>query len=84
MDKYLVVDFNTAYGRELTAEEEQTVTDMLGVWGKLEASVAKSPALVKKGIVFGLGLAAGVQRGSIKMRKPRPKKTVKRSGMAED
>lgn len=79
MDKYMVVDFNTAYGRELTAEEEQTVNDMLGVWGKLETSVSKNPALVRKGIVFGMGLAAGIQNGAIKLRKPRPKKVAKAS-----
>lgn len=65
MNKKQVISFNQAYSYEPTEQEAQLVNDMLAVWGKLEPAAAKSPATIRKGIVFGLGLAKAVSRGEI-------------------
>lgn len=57
MNKEAVKVFYRAYGYEPTEQEKATVKDMLAVWAKLEKPASKNPALLRKGIVFGLGLA---------------------------
>lgn len=75
MDKTLMLDFNTAYGHEPTADEQQTINDLLAVWAKLDTAAKKNPSLIRKGIVFGLGLAEGIRAGKIQIRKARAKRT---------
>lgn len=57
MNKEAVKVFYKAYGYEPTEMEKATVKDMLALWAKLEKSASKNPAILRKGIVFGLGLA---------------------------
>ena len=57
MNKKTVKMFYEAYGYEPTESEQTTIKDMMGIWAKMEKSVAKNPAILRKGIVFGLGLA---------------------------
>ena len=75
MDRRVVIDFNTAYSYEPTPEEKQLIADLLTVWGKLEASAGKNPALIRKGIVFGMGIKAAMANGDIIPRPVREKKT---------
>ncbi len=72
MDKGMVVAFNEAYATEVTAEEKQLVSDVLAVWGKLDATAAKNPALLRRGIVFGIGLQKSLTAGKIVLRPVRP------------
>ena len=76
MDRRAVIDFNVAYSYEPTKEEQQLIAELLTVWGKLETSAAKNPALIRKGITFGLGLRDAMAKGQII---PRPAK-AKRAG----
>lgn len=57
MNKKTVMTFYQAYGYEPNKETEQVIKDVLAVWAKTDKHVAKSPALLKKGVVFGMGLA---------------------------
>ena len=57
MNKEAVKVFYKAYGYEPTEMEKATVKDMLALWAKLEKSASRNPAILRKGIVFGLGLA---------------------------
>jgi hypothetical protein len=57
MNKEAVKVFYKAYGYEPTEQEKATVKDMLALWAKLEKSASRNPAILRKGIVFGLGLA---------------------------
>ena len=78
MNKQQVQSFNKAYSYEPTEQEAQLITDTLAVWAKLEPSAAKNPALLRKGAVFGLGLAAALAAGEITLppvkKKPAGKK----------
>lgn len=65
MNKNTVVSFNKAYSFEATEQEAQLVNEMLLVWGKLESSVGKTPAAIRKGILFGMGLARALAAGEI-------------------
>lgn len=65
MNKNTVINFNRAYSYSPTAEEKQLITELLSVWGKLEPSVGKTPATIRKGILFGMGLAAALAAGEI-------------------
>ncbi len=73
MERSLVIGFNTVYAIEATPEEKQLVNDLLTVWGKLEPTVGKNPALVRKGILFGLALQKEIKGGVIKLRPVRRK-----------
>ena len=64
MNKQAVRVFNEAYGYEPTEKEKATVKDMLAVWGKMEKSASRNPALLRKGIVFGMGLALALLAGN--------------------
>lgn len=57
MNKKTVMKFYQAYGYEPSQETEKVIKDVLAVWAKTDKNVAKSPALLRKGVVFGLGLA---------------------------
>ena len=65
MNKNTVMNFNRAFSYEPTAAESQLVNELLAVWGKLEPAAAKNPATIRKGIVFGMGLAAALTAGEI-------------------
>lgn len=67
MNKNTVISFNKAFAFEPTKQEAQLVSDMLLVWGKLEPAAAKNPATIRKGIVFGMGLAAALAAGEISL-----------------
>lgn len=65
MNKQAVKLFYEAYGYEPTEHEKTTVKDMLAVWGKMEKSASKNPALLRKGILFGMGLALALLAGNV-------------------
>ena len=65
MDRTLFLQFNKAYATEATPEETQLVNDLLNVWGKLETTAAKNPAMYRRGILFGLALQKGIDAGEI-------------------
>lgn len=65
MDRKQVVTFNNVYAAEATPEERQLVSDMLQVWAKLETSVQKNPALIRKGVLFGLALQKAITAGQV-------------------
>lgn len=69
MNKQAVKQFYEAYGYEPTESEKATVKDMLAVWAKMEKAAAKNPALLRKGIVFGLGLAFSLMAGNVQATK---------------
>ena len=64
MNKEAVKVFYKAYGYEPTEQEKATVKDMLALWAKLEKSASRNPAILRKGIVFGLGLAFSLLAGN--------------------
>lgn len=78
MNRNTVTSFNLAYSYEPTGEVTQLIGDLLTVWGKLEPAAAKNPALIRKGIIFGLGLAEAIQKGEIKPEPLRAKRAFKR------
>ena len=85
MIKSQVLSFNAAYSYEPSPEENQLGGDMLAVWGKLEPAAAKNPALIRKGIIFGMGLAAALEAGEIvappvRAKRPGKKQPGQRSG----
>lgn len=65
MNKNTVVSFNKAYAFEPSERQAQLISDMLAVWGKLEPSVSKTPSAIRKGIIFGMGLASALAAGEI-------------------
>ncbi len=65
MDRRMVISFNRAYSAEPTPEERQFVSDLLTVWGKLEPAAGKNPALIRKGILFGMALQKAITEGQI-------------------
>ena len=77
MNKNTVISFNKAFAFEPTKQEAQLVSDMLLVWGKLEPAAAKNPALIRKGVVFGMGLAKALAAGEISL--PEVKKKTART-----
>ena len=77
MNKNTVMNFNRAFSYEPTAAESQLVNELLAVWGKLEPAAAKNPATIRKGIVFGMGLAAALAAGEISL--PEVKKKTART-----
>lgn len=79
MTKTQIKNFNLAYSYEPTDKEAQLITDVLAVWGKLEPSAAKSPALLRKGVVFGLGLAAALAAGKISLPEVKAKTAGKKT-----
>lgn len=79
MNKTQVQNFNKAYSYEPTEQEAQLISDTLAVWQKLEPAAAKAPATIRKGIVFGLGLAAAVSRGEITLPTVKAKAAGKRT-----
>ena len=74
MDRSMVIDFNRAYSMEATPEERQLVTDLLTVWGKFEAAAGKNPALIRKGILYGMALQKLIAAGEIAIRPIRGKR----------
>ena len=72
MDKRIVMDFYQAFSFEPGASARTVIDDVITVWGKMDKSVGKNPALIRKGIVLGLGLAEGLRTGKIA-----PRRTVK-------
>ena len=74
MDRRIVIDFNKAYSKEATPEEQQLVTDLLAVWGKFEAAAGKNPALFRKGILYGMALQKLIAAGEVSIRPLREKR----------
>ena len=68
MDRKLFIDFNRAYAAEPTAEERQLVGDLLTVWGKLDSTAAKHPAMFRQGIFFGMALQKAIAAGEIQLK----------------
>lgn len=77
MDKRTVIAFNSAYAAEPTARELQLVNDMLSIWGKLEPAAGKSPAIYRKGILFGLALQKAITAGAVILPEVKPKRKDK-------
>lgn len=75
MDRSLVVDFNTAFIGEATAEEKQLINELVNVWGKIDLTVAKNPAIFRRGILFGMSMQKAIARGKISLRPVREKRT---------
>ena len=63
MNKKRVLEFYTAFGYEPTPAQAELLKDMLNIWGRFEKSAAKNPALLRKGILFGMGLAFSLMAG---------------------
>lgn len=80
MDKRIVIAFNKAYAQEPTERELQFVNDLLTVWGKLEPTAGKSPAIYRKGILFGMALQKAVNAGEIVLPEARAKRKAKAQG----
>lgn len=74
MDRRIVIDFNKAYSMEAAPEERQLVTDLLTVWGKFETAAAKNPALIRKGILYGMALQKLIAAGEVSFRPIRGKR----------
>ena len=74
MDKRIVIAFNKAYGTEPTERELQFVNNLLTVWGKLEPTAGKTPAIFRKGILFGMALQQGIDAGEIVLPEVKPKR----------
>ena len=77
MDKRTVIAFNTAYATEPTEPEKQLVNDMLNIWGKLEPTAGKSPAMYRRGILFGIALQKAIAAGEIMLPEAKPKRKNK-------
>ena len=65
MDRRTVIAFNVAYASEPTEQERQLVNELLTVWGRFEPAAAKSPAIYRKGIFFGMALAQAIAAGKV-------------------
>lgn len=74
MERTLVINFNKAYSADSTPEEKQLVNDLLTVWGKLEPAAARNPALIRKGILFGIALQKAIAAGEIIIRPVRERR----------
>lgn len=74
MDRRIVINFNKAYSMEATPEERQLVTDLLTVWSKFETAAAKNPALIRKGILYGMALQKLIAAGEVSFRPVRGKR----------
>ena len=77
MDKRIVIAFNKAYAQEPTERELQFVNDLLTVWGKLEPTAGKSPAIYRRGVLFGIALQKAIDAGEIVLPEARPKRKAK-------
>ena len=77
MDKRTVIAFNTAYGTEPAETELQLVNDLLNLWGKLEPGAGKTPAIYRKGILFGMALQKHIDAGKIVLPEAKPKRKNK-------
>ena len=67
MDRRTVIAFNRTYAAEPTAEERQLVGDLLAVWGKLEPTAAKHPAMYRQGVLFGMALQKAIAAGEVEL-----------------
>lgn len=65
MDRRTVIAFNTVYAAEPTDREKQLVNELLAVWGRFETAAAKTPAIYRKGIFFGLALQKALTAGRV-------------------
>ena len=74
MDKTTIRNFYIAYGHEVTAEEMQLINDMLLIWKKTETATGRNPAMMRKGIQFGMMLARGIDAGVITLRPVKKKR----------
>ncbi len=77
MERTLVISFNTVYAAEATPEEKQLVNDLLTVWGKLEPAAGKNPALIRKGVLFGMALQKAITSGNVKLRPIKGKNKIR-------
>lgn len=77
MDRTLFLQFNRAYSTEATPEEKQLANDLLTVWGKLEATAGKNPAMYRRGILFGMALQKGIASGDIVLKPVRKNRKAK-------
>ncbi len=69
VNKKIVLRFNEVYAMEPSAAGKKAAEEMLFVWGKFEPNVAKNPALIRKGILFGMSLARQLWNERIEERK---------------
>ena len=77
MDKKTVIAFNKAFAAEPTERELQLVNDLLTVWGKLEPTAGRNPAIYRKGVIFGMALQKGIETGEITLPEARAKRKAK-------
>ena len=77
MDKRTVIAFNKAYAQEPTEREKQFVESLLNVWGKLEPTAGKSPAIYRRGVLFGMALQKGIDAGEIVLPEAKAKRKTK-------
>ena len=77
MDKRTVIAFNKAFAAEPTEQEKQLVNEMLTIWGKFEMTAGKSPAIYRKGILFGMALQQAIAAGEIILPEVKAKRKAK-------
>lgn len=91
MNRNTVKAFNAAYAAaEPTKAEARLISDLLTVWGKLDAAAAKHPAQLRNGIAFGMALQKAIAAGIVELpkvraeRKENKPKESKIEGTAEE
>ena len=65
MNKKTLVAFNTVFALEPTPEEKRVISDLLAVWSKFDSTVAKHPAMFKRGVIFGMSMQKSITKGEI-------------------
>ncbi len=68
-NKKTVLRFNEVYAAEPGETEKKIAEEMINVWGKFEPGVAKNPALIRKGVLFGISLARQIWKERAEERK---------------
>lgn len=84
MDKKTVLAFNAAYAAEPTKEEAQLVNDLLSVWAKLEPAAKKHPAIIKRGVFFGMAIQKAIAAGAVALPKSRDAKGAMKTEAPEE
>jgi hypothetical protein len=77
MDKKTVIAFNVCYAAVTTEAQKQLVNDLLFIWGKLEPAAKKNPALLRRGVLFGMALQSHIEAGNIALPEVRAKRKDK-------
>ncbi len=75
-NKKMVLRFNEVYAAEPSEAEKKAAEEMLNIWGRFEPVVAKNPALIRKGILFGMSLARQLWNERVEERKRQQNKAA--------